>query len=278
MSSGGDPIDVTDSLPEEFKKIAINAIKAIPGLYHAGVDIIVNENKVVDAPAVVIELNPTAQIGGILYPLKGKARNIPAAIIDYYFPETKGIDTSKSKIYFDLPTVLEPLENRSALEVEVSPAPLGELVMKRFVVSGMVQRHSYHRWLKKQALDRNLHGYVKNMVFDEIEIVVAGNSKSDVQDFKGVIKQYPQNSKVQNIIEEDFSEPVTIGFEIAEVYNTSNLKSVQYALRKMEKNLKHMTKQQKRLEKDNQHILNSTSWKFTVPIRKFGQLVKRNRS
>ncbi|WP_060678182.1 acylphosphatase [Virgibacillus halodenitrificans] len=278
VSSGGDPIDVTDSLPEEFKKIAINAIKAIPGLYHAGVDIIVNENKVVDAPAVVIELNPTAQIGGILYPLKGKARNIPAAIIDYYFPETKGIDTSKSKIYFDLPTVLEPLENRSALEVEVSPAPLGELVMKRFVVSGMVQRHSYHRWLKKQALDRNLHGYVKNMVFDEIEIVVAGNSKSDVQDFKGVIKQYPQNSKVQNIIEEDFSEPVTIGFEIAEVYNTSNLKSVQYALRKMEKNLKHMTKQQKRLEKDNQHILNSTSWKFTVPIRKFGQLVKRNRS
>ncbi len=129
ISSGGDPIDVTDSMPEHYKNVAINALKAVPGLYHGGVDIIVNGNK-----AVVIELNPTAQIGGILFPLKGKARNIPGAIIDYYFPETKGMDTSDSQIYFDLLDVLEPLENRSALEVEVTPAPM-DICMQNALLS-----------------------------------------------------------------------------------------------------------------------------------------------
>ncbi|WP_019378059.1 acylphosphatase [Virgibacillus halodenitrificans] len=274
VSSGGDPIDVTDTMPEEYKQIAIDAIKAIPGLFHGGVDIIVNENRTLAAPAVVIELNPTAQIGGILYPLKGKARNIPGAIIDYYFPETKGIDTDQSKVYFDLPTVLEPLENRSAIEVEVSPAPMGDLYTRRFIVTGTVQRHSYHKWLKKQALDRNLHGFVKNMFFDEIEIVVAGTDKSAISEFKKLINKYPQNSKVNDIVEEKWEEPVTIGFEIAEKYNTSSIKSVQHALRKMDKDVKHMTKQKNRIEKDNKHIERSTSWKFTRPLRKVGGVLK----
>ncbi|UJL45907.1 acylphosphatase [Virgibacillus sp. NKC19-16] len=277
VSSGGDPIDVTDDMPEEYKTIAINALKAVPGLYHGGVDIIINNNRTQNAPAVVIELNPTAQIGGILYPLKGKARNIPGAIIDYYFPETKGMDTTDSKIYFDLTTVLEPLENRSALEVEVKAAPMGELYAKKYIVSGTVQRQSYHRWLKKQALDRNLHGYVKNMVFDEIEIIVAGTDKAAVNDFKEVIRQYPQSSNVSNIEEEVWTDPVTVGFEIQERYDTSSLKSVQSTLKRMEKDLKVMTKQKNRKEKDNRQIVESTSWKYTEPLRKFGALVKNRK-
>lgn len=274
VSSGGDPIDVTETIPDSYKQIAIDAIKAVPGLLHGGVDIIVNDNRKMDVPAVVIELNPTAQIGGALFPLNGKSRDIPGAIIDYYFPETKGTDTSNSKVYFDLINILEPLENRSALEVEVAPAPMGKLYAKRFIVSGTVQRQSYHRWLKIQAMNRNLHGYVKNMVFDEIEIVVAGTEKSLIDDFKKEISNYPQNSRVNKIKEEAWDEPVTIGFEIAEGYNTSSLKSVQFALRKMEKDLKHLTKQKNRIEKDNQHILRSTSWKYTEPLRKIGAVVK----
>ncbi|KGX87203.1 acylphosphatase [Pontibacillus litoralis] len=275
VSSGGDPIDVTDEIPEEFKQIAIDAVKAIPGLYHCGVDIIVNDDRTVENPAVVIELNPTAQIGGILYPLRGQARNIPAAIIDYYFPETKGMDTTHSKIYFDLPAVLEPLENRSAIEVEIPPAPMGKLYAKRFVVKGKVQGHSYHRFLKRQAIDRGLHGYVKNMVFDEIEIIVAGTEKDDISKFKQVITSYKKNTQVNDLKEENYEEPVTIGFEITERYNTKNIKSVQHALRKMEKELKRMNKHKNRMEKDNQHVLNSTSWKVTEPVRKVGEMVKK---
>ncbi|MFD2628880.1 acylphosphatase [Oceanobacillus kapialis] len=277
VSSGGDPIDVTETMPEEFKTIAINAIKAVPGLYHGGVDIIVNENRNLDAGAVVIELNPTAQIGGALYPLKGKARNIPGALIDYYFPETVGKDTSESKIYFDLLKILEPLENRSALEVEVSPAPMGELTIKRFTVSGDVQKHSYHRWLKKHAMNLNLNGAINNMVFDEIEIIVGGTDPSAIAEFKKLIRQYPQGSKVTGVEEETYESPITIGFEINERYNTSSLKSVQHALRKMEKEITQLTKQKNRLEKDNRYIEQSTSWKYTEPLRKVGALVKRKK-
>src|SRR5699024_2835951 len=100
VSTGGDPIDVTDEISEDIKKIAIDTVKAFPGLNHASVDIIVNKNNQdhLQEAAYVLEINATAQIGGILYPLRGKARNIPAAIIDYYFPETKGMDTSDSKV------------------------------------------------------------------------------------------------------------------------------------------------------------------------------------
>ncbi len=278
VSAGGDPLDATDDLSDEIKQIAIDALKAIPGFTHGGVDIIVNENRAQNVPAVVLELNPTSQIGGALFPLRGTARDVPGAIIDYYFPETADIDTKDSKVYFDFINVLEPLENRSALEVEVSPAPMGKLHIKRFVVTGQVQRHSYHRWLKQNALDRNLHGYVKNTVFNEIEIVIAGTDTAVINDFKEQISNYPQASKVDHITEEKWDEPVTVGFEITEKYNTRSVKSVQHALRRMNKDLTHLKKQRDRVVKDNKHILNSSSWKYTAPLRTLSEKVKSRKS
>src|SRR5699024_2388127 len=184
---------------------------------------------------VVIELNPTAQIGGALYPLKGESRNIPAAIIDYYFPETKGMDTTDSKVYFELGSVLEPLENRSAIEVEVTHAPQGKVYAKKYVVSGTVQRQSYHQWIKKQALDRGLHGHIKNLYYGEIEILIAGTDKEDVSDFKHIIDGNPDLSTVKKIKEETYNGMVKIGFEINETYQISTLQSVETALKKMEK-------------------------------------------
>jgi len=275
VSSGGDPIDVTDQLPEEIKKIAINALKAVPGLPHGGVDIIINEGSTNKHPAVVIELNPTAQIDGALYPLKGKARNIPAAIIDYYFPETKGIDTTDSKIYFDLSTVLEPLENRSTIEVEVSPAPLGELYAKKFIVSGTVQRESYHQWLKQEALDRDLNGYIKKMFRGEIEIVVAGTNKEDISAFKELISLDEKKAKVNKIKEENFDAPIKVGFEINERYRTNSLRSVETTIKKMDRDLRDMHKEVYQTEKENRYIKESNSWRYTMPIRKVGDFVKK---
>ena len=268
VSIGGDPIDVTDEISDEIKEIAVNALKAIPGLPHAGVDIIINENKNLSVPAVVLEINATAQIGGILYPLRGKARDIPGAIIDYYFPETKGIDTSESNIYFDMSTVLEPMENRAALEVEVAPAPLGRLYAKRYIVTGKVDKESYHRFLKKEALDRELHGYVKSTAFDEIEIVVAGKDRTKVDEFKRVITQYPRSSSVKKIKSEIWDEPVTVGFDIFEMYSATSFRSARHTLRRMEKEYIRLTRRKERLEKDIGHILNSTSWKLMQPFRK----------
>src|SRR5690625_4041729 len=276
VSIGGDPIDVTDEISDEVKQIAIDALKAIPGLYHGGVDIIINEGNVSRDIAVVLEINATAQIGGILFPLRGKARNIPAAIIDYYFPETKGIDTTNSKIYFDMSTVLEPMENRSALEVEVAPAPLGKLYAKKFSVKGNVTSESYHRWLKRQALDLGLHGHVKTAVFDEIEIVVAGTDQQKVKQFKHIIPKYTRGTKVTRIDAEVWNEPVTVGFDILEIYEISRKGSGQHTLRRMEKEQIRLTRLRDRVQKDINHILNSTSWKVTKPLRLIKEKLRDN--
>src|SRR5699024_12407956 len=82
VSTGGDPVDVTDDMPQRYKQIAIDAVKAIPGLHHAGVENIINENKNHRNPAVVIELNPTEQTGGIVFPLRGKATDTTKAMND----------------------------------------------------------------------------------------------------------------------------------------------------------------------------------------------------
>lgn len=275
ISIGGDPIDVTDDLSDEVKQIAINALKTVPGLYHGGVDIIINEGNVSRDPAVVLELNPTAQIGGILFPLKGKARNIPAAIIDYYFPETKGMDTSGSKIYFDMSTVLEPLENRSAIEVEVAPAPMGKLYSKQLLVTGDVQKQSFHEWIKKEAVNRNLHGHVKRVFYDTIEIVVAGTNLDKIQDFKRIITESPRNAKVRNIREKKWNGPIKIGFEINERYNTSRFRSAETALRILNRDFTQLDRKKQRVEKVNRYILESNSWKLTAPIRKIGAHIRQ---
>lgn len=274
VSIGGDPIDVTDEIDDQFKQIAIDAVKAIPGLYHAGVDIIIDDDETKERRAVVLEINATAQIGGILFPLRGKARNIPKAIIDFYFPETKGIDTTHSKIYFDMSTVLEPMENRSAMEVEVAPAPLGKLYAKKFSVIGNVTSESYHRWLKRHAQDLGLHGHVKTVVFDEIEIIVAGTDPKKIGQFEKLIPQYTKGTRVRRIRSEVWNEPVTVGFDILEIYEVTSLRSAQHALRRMEKEQIRLTRLQDRVEKDIKHIINSTSWKITKPIRKLKETLR----
>lgn len=63
------------------------AVKALPSIQQAGLDIIVDPND--DKNCVILEINATAEISFHLFPIANKVQNIPAAIIDYYFPETK---------------------------------------------------------------------------------------------------------------------------------------------------------------------------------------------
>src|SRR5699024_5538697 len=109
ISSGGDPIDVLDELPEEIKTLAIDTLKAVPGLAHGAVDILVHSEKSIEKAGHVLEVNPTAQIGSLLYPLKGRSRDVPKKIIDYYFPETVELTKSRPLLYFDIEEALAPL-------------------------------------------------------------------------------------------------------------------------------------------------------------------------
>ena len=93
LSTGGDSIDITDQVHPEIKKIAIRAVKAIPGLDYAGVDFMTNKNiseKPTKNSYVVLEVNSVPMTTMHHFPYQGKSRDIAKEIIDILFPETKG--------------------------------------------------------------------------------------------------------------------------------------------------------------------------------------------
>ncbi|UTR11807.1 acylphosphatase [Evansella sp. LMS18] len=269
ISIGGDPIDVLDELSEDIKDIAIKAMKAIPGLSHGSVDIITDSRKSEKDGAVVLEVNPTSQIGAILFPLKGKARDIPSAIIDYYFPETIGIETDKERIYFDFPDMLEPLLTRSATTSTVSHTPVGKIYAKKYTVSGDVQGIDYHRGLRKQAFERKLSGFVTNLDTGDIEVVVAGTDQDSVDDFKTALTDDPERSTVNNIHEEVYNAPIKVGFEVKGDLKTSleELRRINQRMEVLKRELKVATTQYRSYERN-------IFWQATWPVRKVADITK----
>ncbi|HLR65023.1 MAG TPA: acylphosphatase [Pseudogracilibacillus sp.] len=269
ISLGGDPIGVLHDLSDEIKQIAIDAIKSIDGLVHGAVDVLANETT---GEQVVIELNPTAQMGGLLFPIEGEASDIPSAIIDYYFPETKQVETEKHKMYFDFFEVLEPLISRESVISTVTPALVGKIYMKKYVVYGDVLNLGYHLGLRKQAFERELHGQVSIIENDEIEVLVAGLDEEMVNDFRNGLLEDEERAVVEDILEEDFDGYVRIGFDAE-----ANTKVLQEDLDDVLNNLSIVQKEIKTLEVRKRKLVNSTSWKMSKPIRSIGAIFKKKK-
>src|SRR5690625_2742348 len=269
VSIGGDPIDVLDDLSTDVKETAVAALQAVPGLTHGAVDLIVYKDEAGSETGYVIELNPTAQIGGILFPFKGQPRDVPKAIIDYYFPETKDVKTDKEKIYFDFYDVLEPLISRQGVVTTVSPAPLGTIYMKKYIVFGDVQNLGYHLGLRKQAFERGLHGFVMNIDSEAIEIIVAGTDPEMINDFKNGITEDEERATVVEIQEESYDGYVKVGFD-----SRANLKTLEEDINILKEEIEQMNRDVRRLEIDKRKLHNSLSWKLTYPVRFVGAVKK----
>jgi len=85
LTSGGEPMDMTDKVHESFKRIAERAATAIPGLEVVGVDLLAKDHS---KPAtkdnyIVIEINTRPGLGGHLYPVHGTSRNVAKTIVEY---------------------------------------------------------------------------------------------------------------------------------------------------------------------------------------------------
>lgn len=269
ISIGGDPIDVLDELSAEMKQLAVDGLHAIPGLTHGAVDLMIEIADDGQEHGYIIELNPTAQLGGILFPLKGKPRDVPKAIIDYYFPETKDVQTDKEKIYFDYYDVLEPLISRQGVISTVSPAPIGTIYMKKYTVYGDVQDQGYHLGLRKQAFERGLHGFVTNTGEGEIEIVIAGTDREMIDDFKHGITEDEERATVTEIIEEDYDGFVKVGFD-----SRANYKTLKEEMLILREELKVQNEQIKKLELKRRKYQRSLSWRISAPIRLIGAIRK----
>ncbi|WP_163969614.1 acylphosphatase [Oceanobacillus halotolerans] len=270
LSLGGDPIDVYDELPQGIKDTAVKALHAVPGLEHGAVDLIIHPDKSPEEAGYILELNPTAQLGGILYPMKGKSRDVPAAIIDYYFPETIDVKMNKGKTYFDLYEVLDPLHSREAVVTTVTPSPMGEIVAKKYTVSGDVQDIGYQRGLRKQAFERYLHGFVESLENGDIDVVVAGVDPEMVDDFRNGLLEDEERAHVTNITESAYEQPVKVGFEVR-----ADLKTQLEELQRLKQEIEVTELDMKKAEVQRRKLQNSLSWRITKPIRAIGAIFKK---
>lgn len=210
VSAGGDAIDITDELTDKVKEIALNAANAIPGLVQCGVDLMVdfeNDN------ATVIEINSQPHIASQLFPEKGKGRNIPKAIIDYYFPETKA-NYNEPLYYFDFGHVWKLFRKGFVKEISIPNVPKGNLKTIKLIISGKVQSTNFSNWIKQLANKYNLNGFLKYLNNGDCQIITSGQANS-VDMFKKIVTEESYKiALIEDIKEEPYKEPIKIGFEI----------------------------------------------------------------
>ncbi|WLV24619.1 bifunctional glutamate--cysteine ligase GshA/glutathione synthetase GshB [Aciduricibacillus chroicocephali] len=89
VSTGGDSIDVTDQISDDYKKIAVDAVAAL-GAKISGIDLIIED---ITVPASdkgaygIIEANFNPSMYMHIYPYKGEGRRVTTDILRYVFPE-----------------------------------------------------------------------------------------------------------------------------------------------------------------------------------------------
>lgn len=207
LAAGGDPIDVTDEIPEYVRNLAVQAVQAVPGLPGGGVDILVNEK---EKRACVIEINGAPQLGMHLFPIKGQARDVVGAILDDVFPETKHRFQSV-ELVINFSEIQQILDSGAVTQITVSPYPEGEQKALRLIVSGKIQGVGFRRWIHKKATSLKISGHVQNLDNGDVELVVAGNVNSieEITTSLAKTKKFPINK----ITESSWNKPICIGFK-----------------------------------------------------------------
>lgn len=272
ISTGGDPIDVTESLTEEQKRIAIEATKAIPGLVQCGVDMIIDKK---NGKEVILELNTRPGIGSHLFPIEGIARDIPKKIIDYYFPETKNNHTSGSNVYFDLQTVFDTLNNGYLSEVEIKEHPTNALFIKRLVIKGDLDTHRYYKLFKGLLLEKGFYGFIKKSNKNSIDIVLGHENIDEINAFKRYLQNRRKGLQIHSIKIRDWEKPIRNGFNLIDGLDQMSLVKLENKNREKYREMRTFEMEVNRLNKRIELMRNSRSWKISAPVRLLKDRFKR---
>ena len=69
---------------------------------------------------------------------------------------------------------------------------------KHIIIKGKVQGVGFRYWLYKEAIQRNINGWVRNKISGEVEALLIGNDE-EVNNIIKLCKKGPTSSKVTNI-------------------------------------------------------------------------------
>lgn len=262
-----DPVDITDSMPDKIKQIAVKAMKSIPGLTHCDVDMIVNEET---GEGYVNEINSRPQISNHLFPIEGEARDIPKEIIDFYFPETIN-GKRNDQYYYDFNPIYESFRSMSIKKIIIPDIPFDH-ELTRFRLKGKrLRTRNYEKWVRRQVANLKLNGYIKHLKNGETSIVVGGTS-SAIKKFRNIIyNQSAKNTVVTEIKEFDRTAPIKIGFEII-----NNETDSSDEVEELKEKYKNVSKELELYKTKHEKILNSKSWKMTQVFRNISKIMKSN--
>jgi len=253
ISTGGDPIDVTDQLTEEQINVVRKTIQAIPGLTTSGMDLMIDPD---DQSPTVIEVNTKPMLGLHTYPMEGEAYDVVKDIVDYYFPET--INQEKSNLYFDFEKILSPLDNLSAKTVElVPPKSLDTIYSKKFTLNGEAFNDRFRNQIRLEAMKLELHGHTRKLDDENLEILVGSENTEAIDHFISECKKLSEKVVITQISEVPWNKPICIGFrklqktrrEWKEITNKLNAD-----IRNLEKTNKKIKTERKSLKRENKTL------------------------
>src|SRR5690625_2525513 len=187
VSSGGDPIDATHELTEDLKENLVRAVKAIPGLIQGGVDVMYDKSS---GRYAILEINTKPSIRNHLFPLQGKAHEIPKAMIDYYFPKTKGkyLSDTTPKYYFDYSVVKEHIQNNRLKNLALPNYPYEpNLTSKKITFKSENDIKNIKQMLRRNFHKLKFNGEMTPIDINKYELTIAGNYQ-DIAYFIDVLK------------------------------------------------------------------------------------------
>lgn len=85
LSSGGDSVDVTDRIHDSYKYLATEAVRAVPGMTYAGVDLIVQSiHEEATASNVIVSEVEFSPAPLTYFPWYGESRDMAGPILESY--------------------------------------------------------------------------------------------------------------------------------------------------------------------------------------------------
>lgn len=210
ISSGGDPIEITDEVPAKVVEAAEKATQSIPGLNIAGLDIIIEPET---GDPVFIEINTKPMIGLHVFPIKGKARDVVKPIVDLYFPETKDIE--RSNLHFDFNSVIAPLNNLTVKNVHLEPLrDVKSYHTSEYLIELKEKEGNFLSHIRLKALKSDVHGYIKKLDSHTYQVVAATSTQEIMNDFKTYISEGSEAFEISTMYEKPWGKSVNIGFII----------------------------------------------------------------
>jgi len=209
MSQGVDLYDITDTISNQVKEMAIQTIRSMPDMDHGSVDMLYDGNR-----SYVLEVNASANISLHMFPTEGKPRNVMAAIIDYYFPETIGKANIHNNMYFDYLDIVEVLKKNYTNYIKVRPLCEEPIIAKEFQLSGEINYKRYSNWVMRQATDQELYGFIQKFDEDSVKVIIASKTEDKLLDFKKFLMDGPRKTIINEIIMYDWNKEVNNGFQI----------------------------------------------------------------